>query len=651
MLRVQCIIFMLAILPVFMSCGKSSEHIVHKQPVPSDEPADSVKLVSGANQADTATPANEKQPALPPAIQKSQLEFVQALLDSGAKIYMMDNVGGAAMIYTTNNRQKETLTDLIHATGWTELSLAANEGKTGRVKALLDEGAKPNRIDRGGYTALTRAITEGKTKTVKLLLEKGADPNRMDKTGQTPLTTAMRDGSPKLVKTLLDGGADVDSRSKSGTTALIEAARIGRTDIVKLLLNRGANANAKDRDGRTALHEAARKRGRPEIVKALLEGGMKRSAKREKNASARAKAKKAPQKTIAKASRAEQEGGAIPDAKKVDDWNPLMPSDAAEKVEASVSSEKTEQKIRTNARTDAKHRKRQGLAEIARPIRQKGANPNATDRHGQSALDEALRFQNVEIVKLLLDAGAKPDTEHLSQAVRYRNIEIVNALLNAGAKPGAEHLSRAIRNYQIDISTALRAEGIKPDFEERQETYRHRRDSVPEMVTALLNKIAPNTKDKRKKGKTAFMYAVEWGDSEIIERMLDKGADVNARCMGGYTALMMAHSAETVHFLLDAGADPRARNDKGHSALRILARKKGSAEAVETLLEALSEEGVDAKELSDALGAATVNRCTETVDILLAAGARPDMSSKGWDKNGLAHRMMKRHTRTRRPSR
>jgi hypothetical protein len=74
-----------------------------------------------------------------------------------------------------------------------------------------------------------------------------------------------------------------------------------------------------------------------------------------------------------------------------------------------------------------------------------------------------------------------------------------------------------------------------------------------------------------------------------------------------------------------------------------LARKKGAAGAVEALLDALSEEGVDAKELSDALGAAVVNRCTETVDILLAAGARPDINGKGWEKSGLASRMMKKH--------
>jgi hypothetical protein len=54
---------------------------------------------------------------------------------------------------------------------------------------------------------------------------------------------------------------------------------------------------------------------------------------------------------------------------------------------------------------------------------------------------------------------------------------------------------------------------------------------------------------------------------EIVELLLEKGADVNAQGYQGYTPLMVSTSSEIVELLLRYGADPTRINSKGESAL------------------------------------------------------------------------------------
>jgi ankyrin repeat protein len=88
-----------------------------------------------------------------------------------------------------------------------------------------------------------------------------------------------------------------------------------------------------------------------------------------------------------------------------------------------------------------------------------------------------------------------------------------------------------------------------------------------------------------------FNYAFEHDDLARAQRLLDRGADVNARFINaeGFTTLMMAvkrkDNAEGVAWLLARGADPDLANFKGRTALHLAARD-GRAEHVELLLEA-----------------------------------------------------------------
>ncbi len=68
----------------------------------------------------------------------------------------------------------------------------------------------------------------------------------------------------------------------------------------------------------------------------------------------------------------------------------------------------------------------------------------------------------------------------------------------------------------------------------------------------------------------ALHYAAFAGHSDIVRLLLQRGGNVNARAPNGSTVLMMAtHEGQEqlIQPLLDAGADPSLANDKGDTAL------------------------------------------------------------------------------------
>ena len=89
-------------------------------------------------------------------------------------------------------------------------------------------------------------------------------------------------------------------------------------------------------------------------------------------------------------------------------------------------------------------------------------------------------------------------------------------------------------------------------------------------------------------GKTALLYAAKRSFNETIGHLIDKGANVNVRSRKkGVTALMLAavwDNAELVQTLLQQGADPQTTDRFGRTA-RMLAQKKGYTDIVKLLPE------------------------------------------------------------------
>ena len=108
--------------------------------------------------------------------------------------------------------------------GATALMLASERGLADMVSALLKAGASPRRRDGVGRGALTFAADSGNAGVVDLLLAAGAKPNEKDKYGDTALMAAAASGNPESVRILLDKGASVNARNCRRQTALLSGA-------------------------------------------------------------------------------------------------------------------------------------------------------------------------------------------------------------------------------------------------------------------------------------------------------------------------------------------------------------------------------------------------------------------------------------------
>ena len=199
--------------------------------------------------------------------------------------------------------------NLAPNTGETSLMWCARAGAVESVKALLGQGAVVDAREKSsGQTALMWAVAARHPDVVKTLLEVGADPrSRTNVTselvykgfryitappanadgiienakrgGFTPLLFAAQQGNQQSAELLLSAGADVNDADASGASVLVVAAHSGHGGLAQLLLDRGADPNAAGA-GYAALH-AAVLRGDAPLVKALLAKGANPDARLE----------------------------------------------------------------------------------------------------------------------------------------------------------------------------------------------------------------------------------------------------------------------------------------------------------------------------------------------------------------------------------
>ena len=201
------------------------------------------------------------------ADQKRQ-EVVQILLDKGADLTVIQKYRGL-----------------------TPLSLAIHEELPQIALLLIARGADPN--DPTGnrkfsghndqnYTVLMLAADNGMTDVVKALLAKGADVNARSANGWSPLLSAAagKRGN-EIIPILLDSGADARATDNGGENALMNAGYADwgasplEEEVFKRLVNSGVQVNAVDKRGWTALMHAANAPfyEKPNLIQQLLRFG------------------------------------------------------------------------------------------------------------------------------------------------------------------------------------------------------------------------------------------------------------------------------------------------------------------------------------------------------------------------------------------
>jgi ankyrin repeat protein len=188
--------------------------------------------------------------------------------------------------------------DAASSSGVSPLMVASRTGRADAVNALLAHGANVNAEEASrGQTALMWAAAQGHSDVVRALIEHGADvalrtrvtrvvvnrggPNgtsadapyvgEVERGGSTALLFAARQGNIESARLLLAAGADVNEEAPDGYSVMLLASHSGHGALASYLLEMGADPNAADA-GFTTLHTAVLTGGL-DLVKQLLAYG------------------------------------------------------------------------------------------------------------------------------------------------------------------------------------------------------------------------------------------------------------------------------------------------------------------------------------------------------------------------------------------
>jgi len=184
-------------------------------------------------------------------------ETVALLVKAGANVNAVNNYGVPPLAQACINGNAAIVKLLLAAGadpnatmkgGETVLMLAARSGNVEAVKALLARDASTKTRERLGQTALMWAAAEGHTDVVRELLAAGADINAKIDSGFTPFFFAVREGHLDTVRAFLAAGIDVNAMmqpveksSKAGGVGVgrPEAARAPGTNALALAVENG----------------------------------------------------------------------------------------------------------------------------------------------------------------------------------------------------------------------------------------------------------------------------------------------------------------------------------------------------------------------------------------------------------------------------
>ena len=194
---------------------------------------------------------------------------------------------------------------------------------------------------------------------------------------------------------------------------------------------------------------------------------------------------------------------------------------------------------------------------------------NIAQPDGATALHWASYHDDLGLVELLLDAGAKIDAVNdygitpLSLACENGAATMVSRLIAAGASPD---ITRS--TGETPLMTCARTGSV-------------------EAVTALLTQGADPNASESWQGQTALMWAAAEAHTGVVRALIDHGATISARSTNGYTAILIAARENTpklTQSLLEAGADVNDASPDGMTPL-LVATVRGHAELVLDLLE------------------------------------------------------------------
>jgi|GEM_PF-2265252 len=424
------------------------------------------------------------------------------------------------------------------------LEYAVTNEYASMVSFLLREGAQTGQPNRFGSPPLVLAVITGNLTVTKALIAAGSgkDTNNLN----LALSAAAGRGFLTLIRFLLDEGGDpnasIAGNSKSyyshtaDATALIGAIRSGQLKATELLLSSGADPNRIGREGLTPVHIAANAKliDRPAFVRLLVKHGA--------------------------------------------DLNTIYRTESSSNrslVRSVLPPASNARAVAPEFQTILHVLARNGDVDMIKALLKMGADPNRLDSNQATPLLVAVGDGEYWVAKALLEHGVKPNLAGYPEKAVHRlgrvlvtpltfllfesddqsrSLELAELMLKQGANPNAELpvkdlgntlLIRNLYNGKRATAKLLLEHGAKPDG-------------------TLQNP-----------SRSALTIALGREYHELVQPLLDAGADANRQSGGNFPLLEAVEEADTgsVAKLLAAGADPnQASSDTGFTCLDFIAR-------------------------------------------------------------------------------
>lgn len=287
-----------------------------------------------------------------------------------------------------------------------------------------------------------------------------------------------------------------------------------------------------------------------------------------------------------------------------------------------------------------------GMAEVVRLLLDAGASPDTNNgaRQGfRSALKGAVEVNNPDVARVLLEAGANPDLGRpIGEAAGLRDHRCLELLLSHGARVVARTWTVGAAVFADDayaVSLLLKAmEDVDgPAAREATEMLPDgAADASPEVVAALLAAGADPKAVDDDRGLSALRLAVRAGKDQTAALLVSRGAPDDSTDIDRFIGACLRADRQSAEELVAAHPDLRDRLTDDDHATVVEAAGSASVAAVGLMLELgfspHSRNGFGEQPLHSAAYAGNA----DMVRLLIDAGADVDGRDTRFDSTPLA---------------
>jgi len=420
---------------------------------------------------------------------------------------------------------------------------------------------------------LLKGVEKNNPDLIKTAALLGADINVLKKDNEPLLIYAVKNKLQGSAEALLAKGADVNILASDSRTPLFYAIEAQDADSARRLIKAGADIYKRDLQGQNPL-EFALQEEQLEIVLALAAAGADIDAK-------------------------DSLGNTLLQ-------NAIINKKPTTVIETLIKAGADIETLNNNKETPLFTAVQAGEPAYIQLLIEAGAELNIFNNEGQTPLIAAATRKNKkeDIIKLLLDSGADASIKDRDRKAAWEYVPSVSydtvgyTMRNIALEKGPDASIRDKKGRQL-LSRYIIAKSHTGNIEETLWSYK------------------ADANDADSLGKTPLIYAVEYNYPEIIELLLDRGANIDIKDNSGLSAADYARkSEESEKFLaLFEKAGYKSRE------ILITSVSEGSAQQVALLV----EKGVDINAVNPngftALTEAAFSGKTEMAEILIKSGA------------------------------